>query len=83
MKISNINSLHIAKPVFKGLWGEPQNDTVADYDCIYSHTDEFYYPFKDETNEQTNNTSKQLATTNNINQTNQIIRNIIKINVAT
>ena len=27
---------------------------------------------KDETNEQTNNTSKQLATTNNINQTNQI-----------
>ena len=58
MKISNMNSLHFNTPVFKGLWGEPQNDTVAGYDCIYSHTDEFYYPFKDETNEQINNVVK-------------------------
>ena len=40
MKISNMNLLHFNTPVFRGLWGEPQNDTVAGYDCIYSHTDE-------------------------------------------
>ena len=44
--------------MFRGLWGEPQSDTVVDSDCIYSHTDEFYYPFKDETNDQINNVVK-------------------------
>ena len=59
MKIlSNIYSSSLTSPVFKGLWAEPQNDTVVDSDFIYSHTDEFYYPFKDETNEQINNVVK-------------------------
>ena len=49
MKVSSIAPYKYQKtPAFKGLWGDPKVDSAISTDSIYNHSQEFYYPFKDE-----------------------------------
>ena len=48
MQVSFISNSIQKSPAFKGLWGTPKIDAAVTTDSVYNHSEQFYYPFKDE-----------------------------------